>query len=132
MVVGAAKLPAAFESCTVKLFPVPKLQALLRLLVILKVEPAQKGEPATVGAASPMAVTVRFAPLSLPVTAGVELITRILYAPPAACPNGIVAVMVPAVVEVTLPIAVGATKEPAAFESCAVKTLPPPNNPVIV
>lgn len=74
MVVGAAKLPAAFESCTVKLFPVPKLQALLRLLVILKVEPAQKGEPATVGAFSPMAVIVKAALLG-EVTDGFELNT---------------------------------------------------------
>jgi hypothetical protein len=132
IVVGAAKLPAAFESWTVKLLPVPKLHALLRLFVILKVNPAQNVEPATVGAASPMAVMVRLAPLFDPVTIGVELTTLILYPTPAPWVNGMVAAIVPAETEVSEPILVGAAKLPAPFESCAVKILPPIKDPVIV
>jgi hypothetical protein len=38
----------------------------------------------------------------------------------------------PAVVAVTDPIFTGEAKEPEAFESCAVKTLPEVNVPVMV
>lgn len=62
-----------------------------------------------------------FTPLSLPVTDGVELITRMRYPLPVTVPQGIVAVIVPEfAVLVSVPIEVGAAKLPAAFDNCAV------------
>ena len=67
---------------------------------------------------------VMLAPLSLPVTTGVELATRMRYALPAAVPLGMVAAMVPAAVAVNVPMLVGLAKEPVELESWAVNTLP--------
>jgi hypothetical protein len=66
-----------------------------------------------------MAFIVILVPLSAPVTAGLLLITLILYPAPVAAAAGIVVLIVP---ELTLlfasvPIIVGAAKEPEAFES---------------
>lgn len=60
---------------------------------------------------------VKLAPLSLPVTTGFELTTRILYPLPPVVPAGIVHEIVPALVDVNVPILIGLAKEPAAFES---------------
>ena len=68
-----------------------------------------------------IALTVRLTPLSVPVTAGVELITLILYKVPATVLQGIIQGMVPALaVLASVPIFTGTAKLPAAFDNCAV------------
>ena len=76
-------------------------------------------------------VMVRSAPLSEPVTTGLELTTRILYAVPKRVACGMVAEIVPAVVVVSVPIFTGLAKLPAEFESCAVKIFPELAVPVV-
>lgn len=49
---------------------------------------------------------------------------RILYPDPAGVEDGIVALMVPDVVPVSVPILVGEAKLPLALLSCAVNTFP--------
>ena len=71
------------------------------------------------------------ATLELPVILGVELITLIIYPIPAAVLQGIVHVIVPAAVPVSVPIVTGAAKLPAAFDNCAVKTFPGVKVPAI-
>ena len=66
------------------------------------------------------------------VSDGVLEITLIRYPEPVAAATGIVAVMLPDVVLVKLPIAVGDAKEPDASDNCAVNTLPDVQVPVIV
>jgi len=73
-VVGEAKLPAASDICTVKVFPEPNVQALANVFVMLNVDPAQNGEPVTVGALIPKAVIVN-ALLAALVKTGFELTT---------------------------------------------------------
>ena len=85
-----------------------------------------------VGAAKASALIVRFEPLLLPVIAGVELTTLILYAVPEACVKGIDAVIVPALIAVRVPIVTGLVKLPEASDSCAVKTFPAVNVPLMV
>ena len=63
-------------------------------------------------------------PLSLPVIAGFELTTRILYAVPEGVPPGMVAAIVPEFTDDRVPIATGLVNEPVELESCAVKTFP--------
>jgi hypothetical protein len=76
---------------------------------------------------------IRSVPLSVPVTAGEELITRTRYADPDGIAQGIVALMVPvSAVEVSVPIAVGAAKLPNASDNCAVYTFPAVKVPVAV
>lgn len=66
-------------------------------------------------------VIVMLDPLSVPVVAGVEETTRILYPPPVAVPAGIEMLIVPVLeVEFNVPILVGLAKLPAEFDSCAV------------
>jgi hypothetical protein len=50
--------------------------------------------------------------------------TRILYPVPTACPAGIVALIVPALWDVSVPILTGVANEPEEFDNCAVKTFP--------
>ena len=78
------------------------------------------------------ALIVMLAVLAEPAMAGAELTTRMRYAVPAAVPVGIRALMVPAAVELRVPIFTGLTKDPAASLSCAVKTFPAVKEPVIV
>ena len=70
-------------------------------------------------------------PLSVPVTAGSEDFTRILYQFPEIVPAGIAAEIVPAVVEVSLPISVSVVNVPFSSDKYAVKTLPLLNVPEI-
>ena len=65
----------------------------------------------------------------LPVIIGSLEITLILYNEPAAAPPGIVAFIVPEVVEARVPILVGDAKLPDEFDNCAVNTLPELNEP---
>jgi hypothetical protein len=71
-----------------------------------------------------IALTVKLIPLSVPVLTGLLLITRIRYPFPEAVPPGIVAVMVPAVVDVNVPIFTGEEKLPVELDNCAVNTFP--------
>jgi hypothetical protein len=66
----------------------------------------------------------RLVPLSEPVTTGFELTTLIRYPVPVVVPAGIVALIVPAVVLVSVPILTGEVKLPAAFDNCAVNIFP--------
>jgi hypothetical protein len=97
-----------------------------------KVCPWQNEVPAKTGADIVSALIVRFIPLLLPVVAGFELTTRILYAVPVAVVKGIVALMVPALVEVSVPMATGLAKLPVASESCAVNMFPAVKVPLMV
>ena len=56
--------------------------------------------------------------------AGVEALIRTLYPEPATVAAGMVPVIVPPVIAVRVPMVTGVVKEPLAFESCAVNTLP--------
>ena len=71
-----------------------------------------------------LGLIVKFAPLSLPVTSGFEDITLILYPVPDAVFEGIVALIVPELVLVSVPMLTGLEKLPLELESCAVKMLP--------
>lgn len=97
-----------------------------------KVCPWQNEVAVKTGAESVSALTVRFAPLLLPVATGFELTTRTLYAVPLAVVKGMVALIVPALVEVSVPIATGLAKLPVASESCAVNIFPDVNVPLMV
>lgn len=61
-----------------------------------------------------------------------ELITLILYPVPAGVAPGIIAAMVPLALEFNVPILMGAAKDPAASESCAVKIFPALRVPVLI
>ena len=62
-----------------------------------------------------------FTPLSVPIIAGVELMTLILYPVPVGVAQGIMQAMVPALAVLTkVPIVVGAAKLPSASDNCAV------------
>ena len=63
-------------------------------------------------------------PLSLPLIAGLELTTLILYPLPVVVPAGNITGMLPAIPEVNVPITTGEVNDPAVSESCAVKTFP--------
>jgi hypothetical protein len=67
--------------------------------------------------------------LIVPVFTGALLITRILYPAPVGVFEGIVAIMVPAAVDVSVPMFTGLVNEPVALLNCAVKTLPAVNVP---
>ncbi len=67
--------------------------------------------------ASGNAFIVMSAPLSLPIVAGFELVTLILYAVPVGVSIGNVASMDPEVVPVNVPILKGDVKLPLASES---------------
>ena len=78
-------------------------------------------------------LTVKSVPLFEPVTTGLFETTRILYPVPAAVPAGIVAEIISVFeVLVTAPIETGEAKLPAAFDNCAVYTLPPLKVPTLV
>lgn len=66
------------------------------------------------------------APLSVPVTTGLEATTRMRYWVPGGIPAGMVAEIVPEAVPFSVPMATGLAKLPATLESCAVNTLPEP------
>ena len=76
------------------------------------------------------AVILMFAPLSLPITEGLEPTTLILYAVPLKVFAGMIALIEPDVMDVTDPIVTGDEKLPAASESCAVKMFPALKIPV--
>lgn len=97
-----------------------------------KVCPWQNEVPVITGADKVSALIVRFAPLLLPVVAGLELTTRTLYAVPLAVVKGIVALIVPALVEVSVPIATGLVKLPVASDSWAVNIFPAVKVPLMV
>lgn len=99
---------------------------------MLNVWPWQNDVSVNAGADIVSALTVRFDPLLLPVVAGFELTTRILYAVPLAVVNGIEALMVPALVDVSVPIFTGLAKLPVASDSCAVNIFPDVNVPLMV
>src|ERR1017187_2560302 len=84
---------------------------------------ALKAEPAldTSGGATILRLPLL---LDVPITAGLEPITRIRYPAPVGVPPGIVAMTVPEVVPASDPIFVGAAKEPAASDNCAVNVFP--------
>ena len=88
--------------------------------------PAQKvvAPPAVIVEAVGATFTVILAPLSDPITTGFELTTRIRYPLPAVVPAGMVPEIVPAAVDVKVPMLTGLANEPAAFDNCAVNTLP--------
>ena len=69
-------------------------------------------------------VTVIAAEVLVLVSDGVDEMILIRYPLPAAVPPGIVAVIVPADVDVKVPIAVGLANEPDELDNCAVNTLP--------
>ena len=69
-------------------------------------------------------LTEIFVPLSEPVIAGFELTTLMRYPTPDAASAGIVAEIVPDVVPVNVPMAIGLENEPAALDSWAVNKFP--------
>ena len=69
---------------------------------------------------------------AVPVIPGVLLTTRIKYPVPLTVAVGIVAEIVPAKVDVNVPIAVGVPHVPVELDNCAVKTFPDVNVPTIV
>ena len=78
------------------------------------------GEMLTVGK-----FMVRLVPLSVPVTAGLLLITLILYPVPVAVPEGIVALIVPELASLTVvPIGTGLENDPDELDNCAVYVFP--------
>lgn len=79
-------------------------------------------EPGSIEAVGPLLTVIGI--LKVPVTAGFEETTRMIYPVPGAVPKGMVALMVPAVVPFMAPMAIGVAKLPLAFDSCAVNTLP--------
>lgn len=97
-----------------------------------KVWPWQNDVAVTTGADIVSALIVRFTPLLLPVVTGLELTTRILYAVPLAVVNGMVALIVPALVDVSVPIFTGLAKLPVASDNWAVNIFPTVNVPLIV
>ena len=62
-------------------------------------------------------IIVKFDPLSEPIIAGFELVTRILYPVPPEVPEGIVAITVPWFTDDNVPMFTGLAKLPAEFES---------------
>ena len=94
-------------------FPALQLEPLLQVVML-------EGQAPITGAV----LTVMFAPLSLPVTTGVEETTRILYPAPATVPPGRVELMEPLVVLDNVPMLTGVAKLPVASLNCAVKILP--------
>jgi hypothetical protein len=99
---------------------------------MLNVCPWQNDDSVRTGADIVSALMIRFDPLLLPVVAGFELTTRILYAVPLAVVNGVEALIVPALVDVSVPIVTGLVKLPAASDSCAVNIFPAVNVPLMV
>ena len=120
------RVPPEAASYQVYLFPVVAPEA-----AKVADDPIQMNAPVVVGVPG-IVFTVKLVPLSVPVIDGVVLITRILYAAPATEANGIVAVMVPAAVDVKFPIPTAEIKLPAEFDNWAVKTFPAVNVPEIV
>ena len=100
--------------------------------MIEKVCPWQNDVPVKTGADNVRALIVRFAPLLLPVVAGLELTTRTLYAVPLDVVKGLVALIVPALVDVSVSMATGLAKLPVASDSCAVNIFPAVNVPLMV
>ncbi len=79
-----------------------------------------------------MVAISRLVPLLLPVVAGLEPTTLIRYAVPAVLPAGICALMLPEVVELSVPIFTGLAKLPVEEDNCAVKVFPALKIPVTV
>ena len=79
----------------------------------------------TIWAAVGRGLTLKFAPLSVPISAGFEATTRMRYPVPCVWLLAIKDEIVPevAVLE-SVPMRVGEAKEPAPSESSAVKMLP--------
>ena len=75
---------------------------------------------------------LRLVPLSVPMVAGLDPVTRIRYAVPATVFDGMIALMEPEVVELSVPMFTGEAKFPVASESCAVKIFPEVNEPLVV
>jgi hypothetical protein len=78
------------------------------------------------------ALTVILVGLLVPVIVGELLTTLMRYPEPCTVAEGMVAVMVPAAVLVSVPIATGLVNKPALLLSCAVNTLPAVKLPEIV
>ena len=79
-----------------------------------------------------IAVTFKFEPLSEPATPGLLLITLILYKEDVVAPEDIDALIVPAVICVKVPMAVGLLNDPVSSDSWAVNTFPELKVPEIV
>lgn len=95
------------------------------------VEPIQINPPVVVGIAG-RAFIVKLTPLSAPVIAGLLLTTLILYPEPKTVSIGIIAEIIPADVDVNVPIVTADAKLPLAFDNWAVKIFPLTKVPVIV
>src|SRR5690606_26338289 len=65
-------------------------------------------------------------PLSLDTFAGTVEAIRILYAVPAGVPAGMEQLIVPPVIDASVPIVTGLAKLPDASDNCTVNTLPVP------
>jgi hypothetical protein len=71
-------------------------------------------------------------PLSIPLNTGFELTTLIRYPLPATVFEGIVAIMVPELVELRVPIVTGEVKLPVLPDNWAVKTFPASTIPALL
>ena len=85
--------------------------------------PIQRFAPVVVGVEE-IALIDKSLPLIEPVFAGLLLTILILYPVPVIVFTGNVLEMVPATVDVKVPILTGETKLPVAFDSCAVNIFP--------
>ena len=85
--------------------------------------PIQRLAPVVVGVEE-IALIDKSLPLIEPVLAGLLLTTLILYPEPVIVFAGIVLDIVPATVDVKVPIITGEAKLPLAFDSCTVNIFP--------
>src|SRR5688572_33223070 len=73
---------------------------------------------------SGVVLIVMLLPLSTPISAGEELITRMRYPLPEGVLDGIKELMVPEILLTTVPIITGNVKLPDASDNCAVNVFP--------
>ena len=131
ILVGEANEPVSSDNCAVKILgplkgPQPTVYGTFTASL------AQNGEPAIAPVVIVMAFIVKAA-LFEPVIEGLELITLILYADAVGdVAWGMVALIVPFVVDARVPIVVGAANDPVSSDNCAVKMFAPPKSPTTV
>jgi hypothetical protein len=126
---------AGLEGVVIVPAPLTRLQVPLPIVGVFPVSVAEVPQTLWLFPASDVVgakLIVRLEPLSVPVVAGLLPITLILYEVPAADGSPTELTIVPAAVDVNVPIVVGEANEPEASDSWAVKIFPEVNVPLMV